>query len=574
MQNKKGKNILSFIFIISFISFVFMINTFENSKNFVKIDRYKDDGIFKENKYGLFLSSFHADIVGDFPMLFSIYPTAVEQNKKDFLGKQLVLKSIKDDKKETLSFALNEYKKNKNNIIPVMYLANDYFLKGNYKKSYDIYDSIGEKADTFIIKLLKSWILVAEKKYDDALDLLETEIDNSAFRKYILMHLAAQSEIAKDDTYAEELYDEVLNTEKPNIFDIENISAFYIRKNNKAKAVEILKKYYEKTPDSISTLSLLSRVKKDLYKPVSIDNAKKGMAKALFDISFLLSTVFTSAQDLHLMYLSMINELYPEFYMTNIVQSEIYKKYSQTENFYKYLNLIPEDHYLYLISQINKIFYDFSVLKKEQKSLESFKKLIKKYPTYTHLYIKLADYYNEKKDYKNAIKYYSRALVMTENKTLQANLYFSRAQIYDNLKDFEKARADLENSYKLDNKKPAFLNYYGYFLIINNFDLDKGMFLVASAVTKEPTNPNYLDSYGWALFKNGEAKRALIALEFAKSLQPKNPIIIDHLGDVYWSLNRKREAIFEWNKILSLKEFSTEEPINLNKIEYKVNYGL
>lgn len=573
MQNKKVKNILSFIFIVLFICFLSMINSFENSKTYVKTNNYKNDEIFKENKYGLFLSSFHADISGDLPVLSSIYPKAVEQNKDDFLGKQLILKSITEGKNNALSFALKEYQKDKDNIIPVVYLANDYFLKGDYKKAYNIYNNMGKKTDTFFIKLLKSWVLIAENKYEEALDLLESEIDNHTFRKYILMHLASQAEIAKDDEYADELYSEVLEEEKPNIFDIENIVAFYLRTEDKEKAVKILKDYYEKTPDSISTLSLLSRVKKDLYKPVSIDTAKKGMAKALFDISFLLSSVFTEAQDLHLMYLSMINELYPEFYMIHIVQSEIYKKYSFTDKFYKQINLIPEDHYLYLIAQINKIFYDLTVLKKDKKSLESFTDLIKKYPTYTHLYIKLADYYNIKKDYDRAIKYYSKALDITENKTLKSNLYFLRAQIYDNLGDMEKARADLDESYKF-NKKPEFLNYYGYFLISNNLDLDKGMLLVASAVTNDPTNPYYLDSYGWALFKNGEFERALTAMQFAKSLQPKNPVIIDHLGDIYWNLNRKREAVYEWNKILGLKNPVSQEQINLNEIEYKINYGL
>ena len=573
MQNKKVKNIFSFVFIVSFICFLLMINGFENSKKYVKTNNYKNTEDFKENKYGLFLSSFHADISGDLPTLSSIYSKAVEQNNDDFLGKQLILKSITEDKKDVISFALKEYQKNNNNIIPVMYLANNYFLKGDYKKAYNIYSNMGTKSDTFIIKLLKSWVLIAEKKYDDALDLLETELDNPAFRKYILIHLAAQAEIAKDDEYADELYTEALENEKLNIFDIENISAFYFRYADKDKVIKILKDYYEKTPDSISALSLLSKVKKDLYKPVSIDTAQKGMAKALFDISFLLSSVFTTAQDLHLMYISMIHDLYPDFYMVNIVQSEIYKQYFLTENFYKYNSLVPEDHYLYLISQINKIFYDLTVLKKEKKSLESFNKLIKKYPTYTHLYIKLADYYVVRKDYENAIKYYSKALDITENKKLKSNLYFSRAQVYDTLNEIEKARVDLEESSKL-NKKPAFLNYYGYFLISNNLDLDKGMLFVANAVTKEPTNPYYLDSYGWALFKNGEYKRALTAIQFAKSLQPKNPVIIDHLGDIYWSLNRKREAIYEWNKILSLKNPTTQEPININKIEYKINYGL
>ena len=120
------------------------------------------------------------------------------------------------------------------------------------------------------------------------------------------------------------------------------------------------------------------------------------------------------------------------------------------------------------------------------------------------------------------------------------------------------------------------LNYYGYFLINNNLDLDKGLDLISRAVANEPTNPFFLDSFGWALFKKGDFEKSLKLLELAKSIEPKNPVIIDHLADVYWSLNRKREAVFEWQKALSFKDYNKNsiEPININKIEYKINYGL
>nr|MCR5506785.1 hypothetical protein [bacterium] len=182
--------------------------------------------------------------------------------------------------------------------------------------------------------------------------------------------------------------------------------------------------------------------------------------------------------------------------------------------------------------------------------------------------------YQDKKDYSNALENYEKALSLTENKNLQANLYFLCGQIYDSINDVEKARVNLEKSYKLNNSKPDFLNYYGYLLISKNIDLEKGLILVANAVTKEPTNSYFLDSYGWALFKSGDFEKAIITLQFAKSLQPKNPIISDHLGDVYWSLNRKREAVFQWKKALSLKDFPNQEPVNFNEIEYKINYGL
>ena len=164
---------------------------------------------------------------------------------------------------------------------------------------------------------------------------------------------------------------------------------------------------------------------------------------------------------------------------------------------------------------------------------------------------------------------------LVKNDNLLANIHFDLAQIFDMEKDFQKTHEHLEKSFKLNNKNPLFLNYYGYFLVINNIDLDKGLFLISQALSKDNINPYFLDSYGWALFKKGELEKSLTILEFAKGIQPKNPVIIDHLADVYWSLGRKREAVYEWKKVLTFKNFDINtESLNFNKIQYKINYGL
>ena len=48
------------------------------------------------------------------------------------------------------------------------------------------------------------------------------------------------------------------------------------------------------------------------------------------------------------------------------------------------------------------------------------------------------------------------------------------------------------------------------------------------------------------------------------SLMPTDPVINDHLGDAYWQVGRKREAIFQWKRSLSL-EPNEDLLISLNK---------
>lgn len=574
MQNKKIKNLFSSCFIIGFISFLYFIHIIENTEKPIKTTGYKKQEGFKENRYGLYLSSFYANFNGDYNKLSTSYDEAVKQNNDDFLGKLFVLNSTNNNKEEILKQAREEYKKDPENIIPIIYLSHNHFINKQYKKSYDLLSSVKGKSDTFIMKLLRSWVLIAQNKNDDALDLLETEFDNKVFRKYILMHLAAQSELSNEIEYAQELYEEVLSNENPNIFDIENIISFYIRQGNKKQAIKIVGDFYKKTPDSISAFVLYENIKNNTYKPVYIDTVNKGMAKAIFDISSILNVVFSSSQDLFLMYNSMISDLYPSFYMSNLLKSETYKNLKNETEFLKLSDTIPQSHYLYITSQLNKASY-FLLNNKKEQGVSIINKLIEQFPRYAHLYIKLAHFYQDSKDFESAIKNYEKALELTKNENLRATIYFDLAQIYDIEKNTIKAHENLEKSLKLKNKNPLFLNYYGYFLVINNIDIDKGLLLIGQALSKDSINPYFLDSYGWALFKKGELEKSLTMLEFAKGLQPKNPVIIDHLADVYWSLGRKREAIYEWKKALTFKDINMgTEQLNFNKIEYKINYGL
>jgi len=55
---------------------------------------------------------------------------------------------------------------------------------------------------------------------------------------------------------------------------------------------------------------------------------------------------------------------------------------------------------------------------------------------------------------------------------------------------------------------------------------------------------------GWAHYKLGEYELAKTNLEKAVALSPSSATIIDHLGDVYWKLGRKREAGFQWKRAL------------------------
>ena len=94
--------------------------------------------------------------------------------------------------------------------------------------------------------------------------------------------------------------------------------------------------------------------------------------------------------------------------------------------------------------------------------------------------------------------------------------------------------------------------------------------MIERAVALKPDDGYIVDSLGWAHFKLGNIKQAVLFLERAVELRPDDPILNDHLGDALWRAGRQREAKFQWEQALTLKP----EPDEAQKIREKIRVGL
>lgn len=180
----------------------------------------------------------------------------------------------------------------------------------------------------------------------------------------------------------------------------------------------------------------------------------------------------------------------------------------------------------------------------------------------------------EDKKYQEAIDILTKALAGVQQETSENGIaYFNLGISYDKLDKWSEAEANLEKALKLQPKNPEFLNYLAYSWIVKNKNVDKAKKMLEAAVINSGGAGHILDSYGWALYSLGEFKKALPFLEQASNQLPYNPVINDHLGDVYWKLGRKKEAEFQWKR--ALENYRTEyEELNLSKLKYKVKHGM
>lgn len=91
-------------------------------------------------------------------------------------------------------------------------------------------------------------------------------------------------------------------------------------------------------------------------------------------------------------------------------------------------------------------------------------------------------------------------------------------------------------------------------LIRKALDLDRKIRETTSLLAHEPENPAYIDSLGWVLYRRGKLEDACTELEKASRLPGGNddPVVFDHLGDVYEKLGKPARARECWQKATDL----------------------
>ena len=98
---------------------------------------------------------------------------------------------------------------------------------------------------------------------------------------------------------------------------------------------------------------------------------------------------------------------------------------------------------------------------------------------------------------------------------------------------------------------PTVQNNLGYHLLENGGEIQEAAALIKAALDQEPDNASYMDSWGWALFKQGKYGEAEAMLKKAIESAPLNPEILSHLGEVFISLGRTSDALDQWEKALA-----------------------
>ena len=133
-----------------------------------------------------------------------------------------------------------------------------------------------------------------------------------------------------------------------------------------------------------------------------------------------------------------------------------------------------------------------------------------------------------------------------------ADLHFNLGTVYDKLNRFDDVVRVMETAIKLDPHHADALNYLGYSYAERGVKIDQALSLTKQAVALKPSNGYYVDSLAWALFKSGLLTEALTEMKRAVALAGDDPVLYEHLGDIYAKQRNLSDARESWLHALEL----------------------
>ena len=398
--------------------------------------------------------------------------------------------------------------------------------------------------------LIKFWIKETEntKNY-----LSEKYFINSSIHKLLILeNFYNSNELIK-------IADLIYKKNNLNSHEFLLLAGFYFRVDNFEKSKEIIK---TKLPNQFDKSTIINNFsnKNNMYSKIQKINVI--LASKIYNLINENNSKMKKPYSYQKILLEFSVFLEPKMDISKYALAEIYNFEKTFKTAFRILDSIPEKSYFSLAANLKKLdIKKSSGMDIEYKTL--LFKIINIWPDNKLVLYRLASYYKSKSQYRKSLKIYKKILDHYNSNDRDLFLY---AANLDKIGKWKEARVLFLELLKKNPQDTFTLNYVSYKLALKNQELELALDLIKKALVLDPDNGYFLDTLGWVEYKRNNFESAVYFLEKSVSLLPRTSEVINHLGDCYFMLNRKKEAIFEWNKAL---KYETDKNI-IKKIKEKI----
>ena len=403
---------------------------------------------------------------------------------------------------------------------------------------------------------------LAYKNHDYETSLFDFNIDTTKYPNSDLLDKLIASVILENLEFANNISDNILKFEKDNqeAYLVKLVNLLLDNKSNE------IKKLYSDTKTKNDLIDFIF-FNDDLLK----DN--QTISKSIIDIvtsSFSNSDGYSLNYSFLLFYTSLARMIDTSNDRATLIKGELFQKIGNDKDARLMFKEINQDSDFYLDAQIN-LALNYSFYLSYDEAIKNINKLLEKNNNLYPIKKILADTHRIEKNYKLAIQLYNEMIERNENDLW--SIYYLRGICFERLGQWDKAEKNFLKSLDLKPDSPNVLNYLAYGWVERNIRLDQSLEMLKAAYAANPESSYIIDSLAWAYFKKNNYNEAAKLMEKVIDIAPGEAISLDHLGDIYYAMNRKREAIHFWQQALELAEPEDEITEDVQSKLDKINAG-
>ena len=383
----------------------------------------------------------------------------------------------------------------------------------------------------------------AYENYDYSSSLFNFDIDEVNLSEDSLLDKAIAAIITEDIDLASKIAKNILTEDKNNAEALIITAASFYKEEKFNKIIELRKNLEQ--PSEVLEFIFFS------------NNSLKGIDTISRSLVEIVSSSYSNNEQRRLnynfllFYISLAKIIDPENDRAIIIKAELFDQVGQHEvavDIYKQVN---QNNIFYLDAQNNLARHHLFNSPYEEAEIQ-IRSIVENNNNNYSLKRVLADFYRYNKKFDLALKIYDE--MIKENQDDLWNIYYMRGICYERKDNWELAEKDFLKSLELQPGTPNVLNYLAYGWVERDIKLNRSLKMLEEAYKANPDSFYIIDSLAWAHFKKNNLPEAARLMEKVIDIAPGEAISLDHLGDIYYAMNRKREAIHFWQQALELAE--------------------
>jgi cellulose synthase operon protein C len=439
-------------------------------------------------------------------------------------------------------------------------LAEIYVTKNNIAAAEPLIAEVLEKDKRNTVGLrLRAAIRIEKGQIDDAVADLREALNDQPKSPDLLMMMATAYERGGKNELADRQYADALKVAGQNTNVALQYVAFLQRRNDPARAEDILSQILAQSPSDTRLLTALGQVRLSRQNwtgalAVADTLSKSKDNRALADELKAAALGGQNRIDESLAALEDAHAAAPDAVqpVASLVAS--------------YIKLGKADKADALLQQMLKKYPDNAELlvwmgqtklaqNKTDDASQNFKTAISKSPKYPNGYSALSDLYTRQKNYDGAAQIIQAGL---KEQPDNVNFRLASASLEILKGDQDAAISQYESLLKDQPNSAVAINNLASLILDNRTDkpsVDRGIALADKL--KDANLPQFQDTYGWAQFKKGDAKAAVQVLEPVQAQMKDSAAFHYHLGMSYAANGNADKAAEQYKTALALEPDGT-----------------